>query len=532
MLYYRILIDTLRDYSFAGYGNDVSIYTRKITWSQGLMGVYDLIGSPAYLEVTLSNAGGQFSLEDTTALYYGKLRRGTMVRVQLSRNGATWTNKCTLKINQIIPGYSNDGTHTITLKCSDILQEFLAQEYVAPLETNIKANEAINTLHTSRAAIWPYESYYQFIGHTSIGDGRAPFYGPDWVDLEGGETTLPYLGDNLDRGQGVSVQQYIKDAVGAEIFGFYLFNATYELFQFFSRYHAADTAVRWYITSAITDAPRFTYARDLVNDFAFSYFPRAIGAADSVLYSSDNVPIELGGRQTKRMTIKYRDPDNPSATVGALLVNDIVRGVDIITNSAADGSGTNLDTKIDITLIKGTASSELVITNRRRASSTYITTLQVRGTPLTTYNKETVYGYNDNSIFGLGSDETSGNDRKSGSESLFAVSDTDFAQAYADFRVNVFGEPQQVIERLTIPVKENDIATQTQIMETTIGDVINYVDSKTHHNTDYMIVGESHTVEGQSERQHSATYTLRPTNRANMFIVGTSTLDSGNTFTF
>lgn len=532
MFYYRYLLDVNRDYSFSGGLTDITGYVTRASWQFGLLASYDTLGNAAYMEIALDNSGGAFSLENSNALYYGKIRRGTMLRVQMSTNGASWTNMASLKIQQIAPSYSMNGAHEVTLKASDIMADFLAQDFVAPLQTNVRIDEILERVHTGAHAIWPYESYYQFIGHTSIGDGRAPFYGADWIDFETAETTLPYYGDNLDRGQGVKAQQYIKDATQAEIFGIYYFSPRDELFHFLSRYHASDTEPLWNITSSIIDAPRFTYARDLKNDYALGYYPRAIGAADSVLYSSDNVPFRLPTGAVKRMTLKYRDPDNESATVGALVVNDIVRGVDITAHLFEDGSGEDFSGRVSITLIKGTSSSEIIIANNRTARrDLYITTLQLRGTPLTAYNKETAYGYNDVSIYGAGADESSGNDRASASDNFYAVSNIDFAQSVADYMVNVFSQPQVAVEKLTIPVNPSDSTTQAQVMARTIGDVINLSISETGHNMDYMIVGESHSA-NPTTNIHTVTYTLRPSNRAALFVWDESTYGSGDSFSF
>lgn len=533
MFYYKILLDVQRDYSFVGIGqaySDITSRAKRMAFQYGMATAYDYLGSPAYLELTLDNSDGAFLLEQPSAAYYGKVRRGTMVRVQMSTDGSTWTNMTTLKIQEIMPVFVFDGSHEVTLKCSDIMSDFLNKDFVAPLQTNVTTDAVLTKAHTGAAAIWPYESYYQFIGHTSIGDGRAPFYGADWIDFETGETTFPFYGDNLDRGQGTKLQQYIKDAVQAEIFGMYFFSPRSETFKFLSRYHASDTAVSWNVTSSIMDAPKYTYGRDLVNDFALAYYPRAIGAEGTVLYESDNLPITLAALETKRIVVRYRDPANETASVGALEIIEPVRGTDIIANTQSDGSGNTVGARLVVTIIKGASSSEIILSNRRN-KPTYITTLQLRGTPLTTYNREQVFAINDDSIFGDGADETTGNDRKSGFENIYAISNADFAQAYANYKVSAFGQPQQVIEKLVIPVNPSDLDTQAKVLSKTVGDVINVVDSYTGHDMDYMIVGEAHTA-SPNTYLHTVTYTLRPTNRASLFTLDESTYGGGASFSF
>lgn len=528
--YYKILLDTERDYTFTGFLNDITKYVKRFSCQQGLAGVWDGVANTSYLELALNNADGDFSFINTSALYYGKLRLGTMVRVQISIDAVTWANLCTLKISSMSPEYAIDGKHEIVLKCNDLMADFQNQEFVAPLLTNVRVDQALDALHERANAFWPYESYYQFPDHTAPDDGRGPYHAPDWTNFGTAETTLTYIGDNLDKGEGVKVQQYLKDAMQAEVFGIYWFSMRSEQWRFLSRYHASDTAVSWYITDKKFSPPKFTYGRDFVNDYSLSYYPRAIGTAHSTLWTNTSA-IQINARDTKRITLKYRDPDNPSSTVGALAVDDLVRDVDFIANSEQDGSGDDWTRFLSPTLIKGPSSSEVIFFNRKVGDPAYLTTLQLRGTPITSYNKESVRGYNSDSNFGLGSDQSTGNDRKSKPASYFAISDAETAQAIADYMVNVFSNPQEVIERLSITVNPTDTATMTQVMNRTIGDVINVTDALTGHDMDYMIVAEQHSVNPQNEL-HNVTYTLRPSNRAALFILDTSFSDAGDTLSF
>lgn len=530
---YRIVLDTQRDYSFTGYYNNILPYVKRVTWQYGALAPYDSIGASAYMEIVLNNAKGEFDMQNPSARYYGKLRRGTLVGVFATVPNYLEYQQCILKIQDKVPVYKMDGSHELILKCTDVSQDFFNKDFIAPLLTNVRVDEILTAAHAGTNAIWPYEGYYQFLDHTSLDDGRELFDGTIWVDFDTAETELAFYGDNLDRGQGVKVQEYIKNAVMAEAGGLYFYSPKTSVFTFLSRYHAEEQDVSWNITTAITAEPIYTEGRDLKNDFSLSYYPRAIGAENTVLWESDNLPLRIAGRDTKRITMKYRDPDNPDAAVGALVVNDIVKGTDIISNSLEDGSGSNQDNRIDITLVKGAASSEIVISNRRRGNPVFIQTLQVRGTPITAYNKETVYSYNDDSVFGLGSDASTGNDRASASETLNAVSDTDFAQAYADYIVSVFGDPIVSVERLTVYVKAADAPTQRKILITDVGDVINFTDTKNHHDTDYMIVGQQHTISPNTEPpMHTVSYTLRPTARGALFIIGESYSNGGDILSF
>ena len=533
MLYYRILLDTQRNALFTGYHNDITKYVKRVSLQFGANAPYEYMAGAAYLELALNNASGDFNLQSPSAKYYGKVRRGTLVRVQASLDGATWVNLGTLKIQNKTPSYSHDGAHELVISAGDTIQSFLAQDFIPPLLTNVRIDEILSAAFENTILVWPYESYYQFIGHTSIGDGRAPFVGSNFTDFETAETTLAFYGDNLDQGDGVSLQDYIKKATQAEIFGLFFFSPRSEKVHFLSRYHASDTAASWNINTTITDVPIYTDGRDLVNDYSLSFSPREIGTAHSLLWESQSVPIQVAAQDTKIITVKYRNPDFPTAAVGALAVDVPIKGIDLIANSEEDGSGEDWTRFLFPTVKYGAASSEIRIFNRKVGDPAYITTLQVKGTPITAYDKETVTGYNDDSVFGMGDDETTGNDRAVGSDTIEAIDNVDFAQSVADFKVNANGEPIIAVERLSIPIKTDDTVTQAKVLSATIGDVINFQDALNEHDLDYMIVGERHNINPQTNPpMHTVTYTLRPTSRGSVFVLGESYSDAGDTLSF
>jgi len=533
MLHYRILLDTQRNALFTGYANDITTYVKRISLQFGANSANEYMAAAAYMEIALDNSSGDFNLQNPSAKYYGKVRRGTLIRVQASLDGATWVNLGTLKIQVPTPSYAMDGTHELVLAASDTIQSFLAQEFIPPLLTNVRISDILAAAFESTILVWPYESYYQFIGHTSIGDGRAPYVASEFCYFEAAETTLSFYGDNLDKGEGVTVQDYIKKAVQAEIFGLFYFSPRDELVHFLYRYHAFETAVSWNIDTKITTEPIYTANKDLVNDYSLSFSPREIGDEHSLLWESQNVPIQIAAQDTKIITVKYRNPDFPTATVGALAVDNLIKGVDLIANSEEDGSGEDWTRFLTPSVKYGAASSEIRIYNRKVGDPAYITTLQIKGTPITAFNKETVFGYNDDSVFGMGDDETSGNDRAVGGDTIDAIDDSDFAQSVADYKVNANGEALVTLERLTIPIKADDTVTQAKVLAKTIGDVINFKDLANGHDSDYMIVGERHTISPSTvPPMHTVTYTLRPTLRGSVFVIGESYSDAGDTLSF
>jgi hypothetical protein len=142
--------------------------------------------------------------------------------------------------------------------------------------------------------------------------------------------------------------------------------------------------------------------------------------------------------------------------------------------------------------------------------------MQLRGTPILIENKESVTEINDDSIFR--------HERIPDYKNLYAVGDSDTAQAYARFMVDSFGEPSEMLERIRVFATEDNAA---QIIARKVGDVITCIDNQKGHEADYMIVGERHTA-NPHKGLHEVIYTLRPSGRGSLFTLGTSLYDEGD----
>lgn len=523
-LYYRFHIDTERNWTFASGYDDISVYVQSANWGFGMQGTYDYIPAPAFMSIVINNSSGDFNLSNPLARYYGKISSGMLARVQMSQDGINWLTMCVLGCKRISPMYQdNPLSGEVVLECVDILPDFLQSQYVPPLQLDVRVDEALSTLHETTKTLYPYPNYYQYLDYTSLDDGKPLFDGLDFIDFEQAETSLEFVGDNLGRGEAVTVSNFVQDMVKAEIYGLYYWSPRFEKTFFLSRYHAADTAISWYLSNLDFSKPTYQFAKHLRNDTAVSYYPRAIGDTEQVLWESDSVPLSIAGLSKRKLIVRYRDPNIESSTVGALDVIIPQPNVDFIANLEPDGSGIERTTRIRIHAKLGAASTELTIRNYA-GGTVYITLLQLRGTPITTYNKEIALSTNHESILQHGT--------HSHSEDLRAVSSAEFAQDFADFLANVYGTARWELERLNINISDSSLsASINQVMNRTIGDVINVNDSGTQHNADYMIIGEQHSIDAQNAK-HSVTYTLRPTNRGNLFILGTSGYDDGDVLAF
>jgi hypothetical protein len=512
----RFHADVAQDWQFDDALSDISNYVEDCSWHHGMNEPFRSVAAAAGMSLKLHN-NGDLDIYDSSALYYDKLRIGTLIRVQAWDSSAgDYVTMAVMKIVDQTPRIEGLDKK-LFIECTDILKKFLDAEYVAPLQTGVRIDEALLALHQTDKAIYPYPSYYAFIEFNSVEDGTGPFDGSEFVDFEEAETLLPFVGDNMGRENKMRISTYVRDCVDAEINALYFFDCRSETFKFFNRNHATEAETLW----TLVDSFEASYCKPnkyMVNEYTVNFYPRAIGAEGSVLFESDSVPFAIPAKDTREITIRYRDPDNPSAAVGALEVLDPVIGVDIIANSAEDGSGEDWSRFIIASFVgqKGAASSKLSLYNRKVGDPAYITQLRINGTPITIFNKESLTERNIDSIYR--------HENIPEQKNLYAVSDQDTAQAYARFMVDSFGEPSELIERVKVIAT---LANREQIINRTIGDVIRLVDSQKNHDDIYMIVGEEHRPNARNS-QYEVTYIVRSVGRGKLFTLGASTYDEGD----
>jgi hypothetical protein len=131
----------------------------------------------------------------------------------------------------------------------------------------------------------------------------------------------------------------------------------------------------------------------------------------------------------------------------------------------------------------------------------YITTLQIRGTPLYTYDRAQV-------------DALSGESRRdfnlrSKTLTVDALGDQTLAQSYADFLVAKFRNPFGRFRQIAFEASgRQDLMTQA--LARVIGDKITISESFVGHNTQHVIVGEQHRLEFGGDTLHSVVWILQP----------------------
>lgn len=331
-------------------------------------------------------------------------------------------------------------------------------------------------------------------------------------DFERAYSTLPFVGDITNPNETVTVQLYIDDIITGEIFGYFFFQPRTGKWVSYNRYHDSFETSQYTINDKQISHVTTSKNEHLINDINVQYFPREVGAAGTQLFSSSSVPFALGAGTTREFQIRYRDVNNPSASVGALVVDALVVGSDIIGNSKQDGSGEDWSRFVYASIVGGPGGSTVRLYARKIGDPVWITTFNVNGTPLKTYNPEIAKAVNGQSVHDNG--------RHSVKETFMTMTDADEAQVVADYMVNSLGTPQVWFKRIVVPITD-DSALMVQAL--TIGDAITVTDDLTGHSLDYIVVGEAHNP--QINDVDSVAYTLKPQLFTHVFVIDSSAID-------
>lgn len=462
-------------------------------------------------DITLASV----SLKEAST-YGGVLKRGLLIRLQATLAGYTWT-LYTGKITDLRFEVGSHRSRSIAIRCVDQMLDLLDLEYQPTLLTDVVTSAAIQDVFDKAVLPYPYPHSYWMLGIEgySVLGSTTTLYSHALTSLDTGKTSLPYVGDNADSGQGISAQGFLRDVVAAEMGGRFWFDTRTGKFTFHNRHNdILNQTVKHTFTETDFDEAGYLYADVLANKVTLNIQPREVGAAGTVLWSAANTPVFVKKGEQRRMSARFRDPDNTAQRVGAMDVLPVhIGSQDITINTAEDGSGESITDRFAISTIANATSAEIVLENGNRDA--YVTQLQIRGTPLFTYDQVTVEVIDGQSIA-----DNSGT-YPMPPKSLRLVSDEALAVDYAGYLLSRFKTPYGRFDRVSFAVGEQD-ALIVQALDRKPGDRITITEAWSGHSQDYYIVGEQHTLSGYPV-SHRVTWILKPAVAAEGWILDTAT---------
>ena len=507
---YSVELDINRNDAFDHANADITNYVLGASWTNGMADSYDTYANPASLTITLNNSSGAFNVEDSGALYYDVLRHGLLVRICATDPTTTTTHVlCKLKLSSVRVSPGAYSSRTIVLTCTDPMGELLLDNWAGTIYTNTTADVILTDIFGNGVVVYPYDGYWWLlgiVGSSELGQTTILFDPSTFTNFETGNSTLVIAGDNI--GSDDSAQTLIREIVLRELGRFYWDVRTSKAV-FHSRQHDLGSTSSLTLTQdEIYQPTEYIVDDDMVNKYLIDYEAREIGAADSVIWSNDSVPISIDNGASVEYKFSYSNVGAVDQT-GTVYSNDAytpIAGVDVIANTASDGSGTDASGSMAISATIDIDGATVTVVNNY-GSTVYITTLQMRGTPLTIYPSETYETVNIERIASY--------DKRSQRITARLLESEEAAASYAKYLVSNFSRAQAGFKSVTI-----DTAQSTDLMTAgltfTVGTVITITESFTTHNDTYLIVGERHSyvpggvVNGQQYQTHMVTWILRP----------------------
>lgn len=446
------------------------------------------------------------------AALYRQLDKSVLIRLRATYLGTT-TTIWEGKISDLAFSVGSNAEPTVTITAEDAMLQLLDKEFTPALETSVTADTIIsNMLNKGDIFAYPYAKGYWMLGVEGSSELGLTTYlvASAPTSFETGIHVFPYAGDAADRGNGINAQQYIRDVIAAEVGRFY-WDARNSEFVLHNRQH--DTLndvsqVKATFQESDLDSVSYVYGQELVNQLTVEFTARTVGGADSIIWSASGLPILLKQNTQRKINARYFDATDNTLKIGATSFTPIRQGVDIIANLASNGSSTDMSDSVIMWADSGATGATVYISNGT-TQDIYVTTLQLRGTPLT--SKQDTYDTLDGT-------SRRGYDFYPKVLSVPLMDDPDDAKNFADYQVARFKDPLARLASITFTSLRNT-TTLDAAQNRVIGDRITVM-LNNGHDADYFIVGESRTITIGGDKPAQITWTLEPAQRKLFWVLG------------
>lgn len=493
---YKLYADLDRD---ATYAYDLTDRLISMRWNVGMAEAFQEVAVPSRLTFVLDNTDKALSPDNADSDYYGLLVKGAMMMLRMWAGGSAKV-MCTVRLEDVRPSavtYGNGNERTVELIAQDPMHELLDASYAPALQEDVTVSAAIQAVFDSGVVALPNDQHYWVAGASQAGF-RTRAYGDTRTRFDVANTTLDFVGDHMGAGVGMPPQSHIRDLVMTEAGGRFFWSRE-GYWTFHNRRHDDGATPLLTLDDTSQVLSQFIQGADLANQITIHYLPREVGSVGAVLWSSSSVPISIAAGETRKISARYRDPDNETARVGGKDFIAPASGTDYVANTQSNGSGTNVTSSLGVFVSFVAASAEITLVNNTNATM-YVTTLQLRGTPIIAYNPESVTVRDAQSIYDY--------NRHVKVLNLPMISDAEMARNLAYMLLGRYKKPFARFERVGFRAEESG-ALEGYALNRTVGDCITITNGQLDHDIDYVIVGERHRVDFK-QRRHETEWIVKP----------------------
>ena len=566
----KVVLDIDRDYTFDNALDDLSEYTLEASWNYGgvtklgYVGTYAEMLPPSRSTIRLVDRTGAFNLKNTSATYHGKLKRGVLVRIQalsvfdltdgdsyllrddqeltladgdgdllrdgdggdtlVDGNGDTLTD--VLQYKQLAEhrifkvdgtGKLPDGARMITIYAEDPTSTWMQQKYIPRLQKNVRIDQIISDTIDDSTLPYPYPLFGAVVD-IAIVDESVVEYSLNFIDFNQARTTLDFAGDVEPRDS--TVMAHLVQHLTAEGGG-RLFWSRDAKMVFHDRYHDFIQTTSIDLTDDDIDEAMGENGAQVANHITVNYAVRELGTPATKIAEATNLPIKVEQGSYRNFRLPFRSFTTDQRIASDTVITPVV-GTDVICYDAeTSGSVDNDLIYVDVHRT-GAREIQLQINNPSpfgdpRSKDRWIHTLQVRGTPLVQYDRQSAVVFDAESIQDNG---------KYPLELDYAViNDADFAESLGLYTLKRYETLVDTIGSITMTVHLDNVP---DICMMDIGSILHIDSTQENVDEEFVVIGQEWQMIADNSQRSMVTIHVKPLNREPVAVVNKAVVDLVN----
>jgi len=504
----------------------------------GYVGTYAEMLPPSRSTIRLVDSTGAFNLKNTSATYHGKLKRGVLVRIQalsvfdlLDSDGDTLVDSdgdtlTVLQYNQLAEhriykvdgtGKLPDGARMITIYAEDPTANWSQQKYIPRLQTNVRIDEIITDTIDDSTLPYPYPLSGAVVDIAIVNESAVE-YSSNFIDFNQARTTLDFAGDVEPRDSTVSghlVQHLTAEGGGR------LFWSRDAKMVFHDRYRDFIQTTAIDLTDDDIDEAMGENGAQVANHITVNYAVRELGTPATKIAEATNLPIKLEQGSMREFRLPFRSFTTDQRIASDTVIPPVV-GTDVICYDAETGG--NVDNDLIGVYVSRTGAREIVFSVHNpstfgdpRSKDRWIYTMQVRGTPLVTYDRQSAVVFDAESIQDNG---------KYALELDYAViDDADFAESLGRYTLKRYATLVDTIGSITMTVHDGNIPDLYYI---DIGSILHIDSTQENVDEEFVVIGQEWQMIADNSQRSMVTIHVKPLNREPVAVVNKAVVDLVN----
>lgn len=385
--HYAVQIDFNRDELYAHAKSNITAYVRSAVYSYGQTQPNQQVAPTARMSIIVNNANGDFNPENTSSVFYGLWKYGMMGRILMAyyddAEALQWRTLFAGILVNITPDtdpYSPNPT--ALLEFEDASKMLVDSEVSMPLMQGVDTGTALLSWAREAGLPFPYPHRFWMLGvsgSSNLDSSTRLVNERSMSSVTSGMTSMRWLGDAHDRGDGVNGSQFVNDVVAAEMGGRFWYHAPAAGYYFRHRNVFVGLPAPSVILSSeiLSDPPPvYRYFEGIANVVDVAFTPRQLQFGIITVYQSTR-GIRIPPGETRTITATFSDPNDKNARVAASGIQTPQEYLDYTANTQEFGGGVDRTTFTALGLEVYAQKAIISVTNTA-PETVYLTNLQLR----------------------------------------------------------------------------------------------------------------------------------------------------------